>query len=69
MEKALLHVEGMACEHCANTVKAVSGSVKSVQDVTVDLQSGTVVLTYDGNPETLQAVRTAIEEQDYKVLD
>ncbi|MEA5146597.1 MAG: cation transporter, partial [Candidatus Limiplasma sp.] len=49
MEKTILKVEGMSCEHC---VKAVTMAVKALQgvtDVSVSLAEKTVAVSHDGS--------------------
>ena len=41
MEKIILNVEGMSCNHCVNAVKEALGELK-VQEVEVSLQDKTV---------------------------
>lgn len=68
MEKAVLNVEGMSCQHC---VKAVTGAVSGldgISAVTVDLGGGTVSFEYDGALVTIDAVKAAIEDQGYDIV-
>jgi copper chaperone len=67
MEKTVLKVTGMSCEHC---VKAVSGAAKALPGVAkadVDLKGGTVALEYDSAQTALQDIKAAIEDQGYEV--
>ncbi len=68
MENTLLHVEGMACEHCVKAVtKAVQalGGIKAVQ---VDLAAKTVTVEHEPTASRAQ-LKAAIEEQGYDVAD
>jgi copper chaperone CopZ len=59
-----LKVSGMTCSKCAEAVtKAVKG-VPAVEDVSVSLEQGEVLVK--GNPDA-QAVREAITEEGYEV--
>ncbi|GHU55468.1 copper chaperone CopZ [Clostridia bacterium] len=65
MEKSIINVEGMMCEHC---VKAVTGAVSpldGVAKVDVDLAAKTVTVEYD--KISLEKIKEAIEEQGYEV--
>ena len=65
MEKLLIKVTGMSCQHCVN---AVSGAVKAldgVADVTVDLDGGTAAVIYDTGRVTPDKIKAAIEEEGY----
>lgn len=67
MEKTILKVEGMSCEHC---VKAVTTAVKALQgvtDVSISLAEKTVAVSHDGSA-TVEQLKTAIEDQGYDVL-
>lgn len=65
MEKAVLHVEGMSCNHCKMTVE------RALQDIgvkaVVDLQKKTVALEFDAAAIKLEQVVNEIEEQGYTV--
>ncbi|MDR1410374.1 MAG: cation transporter [Oscillospiraceae bacterium] len=69
MEKAIVKVDGMMCEHC---VKAVTGAVSAlpgIGTVAVDLQAGTVSLEHDPAQSSLDKIKSEIEEQGYNVID
>lgn len=60
----IMHIEGMACNHCrANVEKAIS-AVPGVKQVTVSLASGTAVV--EGDCEW-QEVESAVESIGFKV--
>jgi copper chaperone len=68
VEKTMLNVEGMSCEHC---VKAVEGSVSVLPGVTgvlVDLTGKTVSLQYDPAQTPLDKIKSEIEDQGYEVV-
>lgn len=66
MEKTTLNVQGMSCGHCK---AAIESAVKEVgaSDVTVNLEAGTVDVTYDTAKVGLQKVKDAIEDAGYDV--
>lgn len=65
MEKTVLSVEGMSCEHC---VKAVKGALQPlVESVEIDLAAATVAVTYDAAKTTIAAIKSAIDDQGYEV--
>ena len=69
MEKVVLKVDGMSCEHC---VKAVSGAVESIpgtDGVLVDLKGGTVSFSHDPARAPLESIKAAITEEGYTVKD
>ena len=58
-------VTGMTCGHCVRAVNDALSALPGVDGVTIDLQSGRVLI--GGEPD-VEAVRTAVEEEGYKVL-
>lgn len=68
MEKTVLKVDGMSCEHC---VKAVTGAVSvlpGVETVAVDLAAKTVTVTHDPALSPLDKIASEIEEQGYDII-
>lgn len=66
MQKTTLQVEGMSCGHCASSVE---GAVKKLgAQGKVDLGAKTVTVEYDEAATTLDAIKTAIEDQGYDVV-
>ena len=68
MEKIVLNVEGMSCEHCENRVKKAVGAMKGVNAVAVSLADKKVTVELDASVVTEQQVKEAIEEQGYDVV-
>jgi len=68
MEKAILKVEGISCEHCMvsiiNAVEALPGVVR----VSVNLAAKSVAAEYDSSQIALDKIKAKIEEQGYDVL-
>jgi len=67
MEKTVLKVDGMSCEHCAKAVTNAVSGVSGVKDVSVDLKNGTVSFSLDSGKAALDAVAAAITEEGYTV--
>ncbi len=67
MEKTVLKVSGMSCEHCVKAVKGAVGALGGVESVAVDLKAGTVTVEYDPTKVTLGDVKQEIEDQGYDV--
>lgn len=66
MANVTLKVEGMSCGHCVSAVeKAVTGAGASG---TVDLAAGKVTVQYDEKKVSLDAIKSAIEDQGYDVV-
>ena len=67
-EKAMtrtLKIEGMMCPHCEARVKKTLEALDGVEEAVVSHVSGTAVVTGDADYEAMKA---AVEAQDYKVL-
>jgi copper chaperone len=67
MEKIVLKVEGMSCEHCARAVTNAVSGIAGTEGVSVDLKDGTVSFNFDSGKAALDAVEAAITEEGYTV--
>jgi copper chaperone CopZ len=61
-------VKGMTCGHCVAAVSGEIAGLPGVQDVAVDLGTGTVTVTSD-QPLDADAVRAAVDEAGYELVD
>lgn len=68
MEKTLLRVDGMSCEHCVKAVKTAVGALPGVTGVTVDLKAGTVTAEHDPAQCPVEKIKSAIDDQGYEVI-
>jgi len=68
MEKTVLKVDGMSCEHCARAVTNAVSGVSGTKDVLVDLKNGTVSFNFDSGKAALDAIAAAITEEGYTVI-
>ena len=66
MEKTM-KIEGMMCGHCEARVKKALEALPEVQAANVSHESGTAVVTLSGTLAD-EALKKAVEDQDYKVL-
>lgn len=66
MEKTL-KVQGMTCGHCKMSVEGALKKLDGVSAAEVDLEAGTVDVTFDEAKVTVDAMKEAIEEQGYDV--
>ncbi|WP_425826932.1 heavy-metal-associated domain-containing protein [Streptomyces fractus] len=66
MTERVFTVRGMVCDHCAESVGEEIESIAGVTAVSVDVDSGTVVITSDEALDTAN-VRAAIEEAGYEL--
>ena len=65
--KKTLKVEGMMCAHCEARVKKTLEAIPGVKSAAADHTTGTAVVTLATAVED-EALRAAVEAQDYKVL-
>lgn len=68
MEKAIINVEGMSCEHCVKAVTNAVGILPGVFNVGVDLESKTVDVEFDPAKITVDKIKLEIEDQGYDVV-
>ena len=66
MEKTM-KIEGMMCGHCEARVKKCLEAVSGVEEAVVSHEQGTAVVRMSA-PVADDALRAAVEAQDYKVL-
>lgn len=66
MKTEILHVEGMSCGHCADTVKRALQAVGVSAEV--DLEGKKVEVRYDETKIGLETIKSVIEEQGYDVM-
>lgn len=66
--KKTIKIEGMMCGHCSSTVKKALLKIDGVDDAEVNHETGLAVVTLNA-PVLNDALRIAIENVDYKVLE
>ncbi len=62
-----MKIEGMMCGHCEARVKKCLEALSQVSEAVVSHESGTAVVTCDGDVSD-EVLTKAVEEQDYKVV-
>lgn len=65
MQQATLHVTGMFCQFCVQSVAKALEEIGAAGQV--DLERGVVVVEYDENKVALAVVKDAIEDLGYDV--
>ncbi|HEY5522708.1 MAG TPA: copper chaperone CopZ [Desulfuromonadaceae bacterium] len=68
MEKTVLRVDGMSCEHCVKSIKNAVGTLSGVASVSVDLNAKTVTVEHDPAQSPLDKIKFEIEDQGYEVV-
>lgn len=64
---AILDVPGISCPHCKRAIESAVGAVNGVSAVAVDVATRQVVVDYDADSVTLDALEKAIREEGYEV--
>jgi copper chaperone len=67
MEKVVLKVDGMSCEHCVRAVTNAVTGIAGTEDISVDLKAGTASFAFDSGKTSLDAIAAAIAEEGYTV--
>ena len=65
MEKIILKVDGMSCEHCVKAVTNAVSGIAGTGDVVVDLKAGSASFKYDPAKTSLESIKAAITEEGY----
>jgi len=65
MERVVLRVEGMSCDHCVKSVTNAVKGLQGVKKVEVDLKGATAAVQYDPAKIALSAIQAAITETGY----
>ena len=68
MEKIILNVEGMSCEHCVKAVTDAVAALPGIISVVVDLDAGTAAIEHDPAESPVDKIKSAIEEEGYEVV-
>jgi copper ion binding protein len=68
MPKKELQVSGMTCMHCRAAVETALKTLKGVNQVDVDLETGKVIVDYDDGAAAEQELREAIKNAGYQVV-
>ena len=61
-----IKVNGMSCQHCVMAVTKALSSIDGIENVTVDLETGTATFEESGSAE-LETIRQHIEEAGYEL--
>jgi len=67
MEKKILKVEGMSCEHCVKAVTNALSALAGVADIVVSLKDKTASFSYDPALASIEAIKAAITEEGFEV--
>jgi copper chaperone len=69
METITMNVQGMSCGGCVASVTRVLKAVPGVTDVEVTLEPGAAKVSFDPAKTGAPALRSAVEDAGYDVVD
>lgn len=67
MEKTVLQVDGMSCEHCVTAITNAVGALAGVKSVQVNLDLDEVTVEHDPNKSPRDKIAATIKDQGYDV--
>ena len=67
MNKVVLNVPDISCEHCERTVKNALTPVQGIQNVVVDIPTKRVEVTFDADKVGVDRMKEILQEEDYPV--
>ena len=62
-----LSVPDVSCEHCVKTINGALGAVAGVEQVSTDIPSKTVRLTYDAAQVSMQQIEEVLDDAGYTI--
>lgn len=65
METLKLAISGMTCGHCARAIEGAVSRISGVTRVKVDLATASADIQYEPQTVTMDAIKSAIEEEGY----
>ena len=65
----LLHIEGMTCEGCENTIKAGIESLPGVIEVKASHADSTAIVVYDAEQVNIEEMGKMVQKKGYKYID
>jgi copper chaperone len=68
MEKVILEVNGMSCEHCVKAIKNSLSEIDGIEKVDISLEEGTVTVEYDSSKVEIENIKNIIEDAGYEVV-
>jgi copper chaperone len=69
MMQKVLKVEGMTCQHCAQTVTETVGKMTGVEKVDVSLEQKEVTIDFDELQTQTEAISVQIVEAGFEVIE
>ena len=67
LDRVTLNIEGMSCGHCVKAIENSVTAISGVDNVQVQLDSGTVNVEFNKDAVEVEQITNAIEEQGYTI--
>lgn len=67
IDRVTLKVEGMTCGHCVKAIENSVTAIAGVDNVQVQLDSGTVNVEFNKDVVAVEQITNTIEEQGYTI--
>lgn len=68
MAEAILHIQGMTCEKCVETIENALTELEGVERALADIKEETVHVQYNEEQVKREELKQAIQESGYSVL-
>lgn len=66
MQKEIIAVKGMSCEHCENRVQKALLAIDGVAKCKASAKKGEVKISFDETKTTIDAIKAVITETGYE---
>ena len=63
-----INVQGMSCEHCVQAVTTALKNIPALENITVDLKTGTAAFT-SSSPVDMDAIHAAIQAVGFETAE
>lgn len=67
MQNETLKVQGMSCGKCVKAIESSVSEVPGVNTVKVNLEAGTVDVSFDNEKASLEDIKNTIDDQGYEI--
>lgn len=68
MEKVIINVEGMSCNHCKISVESALNKVDGVSGAEVNLDAKNVTVKFDSATTNLEQLKVTIDDTGFDVI-
>ncbi len=69
MQTTTIHIQGMTCQGCVNSINTVLRKLPNVYHVEVSLDSGHATIQHDPTQTSVDQLKAAIEEAGFEAVE